>query len=152
MKQATLWIIIKDDKILLCMKKRWFWEGFWNGPGWKIEAWETEKQAMIREMQEETTLEAKENDLEKVWVLHFYFDKDSTWNLDAHVFKIFDFEWTPTETEEMKPEWFEISQIPYDQMWEDDKIWFPRMLAGEQIEYDFYFWNDGKIRDYKVIQ
>ena len=94
----------------------------------------------------------KENDLEKIWVLHFYFDQDSTWNLNAHIFKVLDFEWIPTETEEMKPEWFEISKIPYDQMWEDDKIWFPRMLAGETIEYDFYFWNDGKIRDYKLIK
>ncbi len=152
MKQATLWIILKDDKILLCMKKRGFWAGFWNGPGWKIETWETQIQAMIREMQEETTLKAKESDLEKVWILHFYFDQDESWNLDVYVFKIFDFEWIPKETEEMKPNWFYINEIPYEQMWEDDKIWFPRMLAGEQIEYDFYFGSDGKIRDYTVIQ
>jgi hypothetical protein len=28
----------------------------------------------------------------------------------------------------MKPEWFNIKNIPYDKMWEDDKIWLPEIL------------------------
>lgn len=152
MKQATLWIILRENKILLCMKKRWFWEWFWNGPGGKVENFETIQQAMVRELWEETTLKADENDVQKVWELHFYFDQNPAWNLDVHIFKVLDFVWNPQETEEMNPKWFEISKIPYDTMWEDDKIWLPRMLDGEYIEYDFYFWHEGKIRDYRVIQ
>jgi hypothetical protein len=37
-------------------------------------------------------------------------------------------------------------------MWEDDIIWLPRMLSGEKVEYSFYFWPDGKIKDYKLIK
>jgi 8-oxo-dGTP diphosphatase/2-hydroxy-dATP diphosphatase len=32
------------------------------------------------------------------------------------------------ETEEMKPEWFSLDKIPYEQMWESDEEWLKRVL------------------------
>jgi len=29
----------------------------------------------------------------------------------------------------MKPERFSIKDIPFDKMWEDDKIWLPRVIS-----------------------
>jgi len=49
------------------------------------------------------------------------------------------------ETEEMKPQWFDISDIPYEKMWEDDVIWLPRVLQEKKVEYRFEFNLDGKI-------
>lgn len=152
MRQTTLGMILVWEKILLCMKKRWFGKWLWNGAGGKCEPGETIEEAMIRELQEETGLLTTIGDLENMGVLHFYFDQNSDWNQDVNIFKIHNFSGKPIETEEMKPEWFDVSRIPYDEMWEDDRIWIPRMLAGEKTEYDFYFWNDGKIRNYTVIQ
>jgi len=152
MKQTTLWIIVQNDKILLCMKKRWFWAWLWNWAWWKLEKWESIEESMIRELEEETWLKSKLEDLECYWVLHFYFDKNPEWNQDVNLFKINDYIWDPIETEEMKPKWFKISKIPYNEMWEDDIIWLPRMLNWEKIEYDFYFWEDWKIRDYLLIK
>lgn len=31
----------------------------------------------------------------------------------------------------MRPQWFDIADIPYEQMWEDDKIWLPELLKGQ---------------------
>jgi len=31
----------------------------------------------------------------------------------------------------MRPQWFAFSDIPYDQMWEDDRIWLPMLLNGQ---------------------
>lgn len=28
----------------------------------------------------------------------------------------------------MRPQWFDIADIPFDNMWPDDRVWFPRML------------------------
>ncbi len=29
---------------------------------------------------------------------------------------------------EMRPQWFDHSDIPYDKMWPDDYMWYPHML------------------------
>ena len=149
MRQTTLWMIVKLNKILLCMKKRWFWEWLWNWAGWKCEKNESINEAMIRELFEETKLKTTNNDIENYWLLHFIFEGNSDWNQDVNIFKINNFTWIPTETEEMKPNWFEIDKIPYDKMWEDDKIWLPEFLSGEKVEYEFVFWLDWKIKSYK---
>ena len=37
------------------------------------------------------------------------------------LFWINKWEGEPEESEEMKPIWFNVEEIPYDQMWQDDK-------------------------------
>jgi hypothetical protein len=31
----------------------------------------------------------------------------------------------------MRPQWFDVADIPYSQMWPDDSIWMPHLIAGE---------------------
>lgn len=151
MKQTTLWFIIEDWKILLAMKKRGFWKGLYNGVGGKLEKLETIQQAMIREAEEEIWV--KVNSLEYIWILNFYFDANPDWNQSVNVFFIKDYTWNIKETEEMKPYWFELEKIPYDSMWEDDKIWLPEVLSGARaIEYDFFFGLDWKLRNWEKIK
>jgi hypothetical protein len=42
----------------------------------------------------------------------------------------------------MAPKWFDINNIPYDQMWEDDQYWLPKVLKGENIKAIFKFDKD----------
>ena len=51
----------------------------------------------------------------------------------------------------MKPQWFKISDIPFDSMWPDDSIWYPEILKGEQVFYNFYFTEDGAITKYEKL-
>jgi hypothetical protein len=39
----------------------------------------------------------------------------------------------------MKPKWFEEGQIPYGNMWEDDKYWLPLFLEGKNFSGKFLF-------------
>ena len=150
MKKAVLGIIMRDWKLLLAMKKRGFGVGKYNWPWWKIEKWETSEQAMIREAKEEIWIDILKQ--RRLWKLYFYFEWKSDWDFEVDLFLIEDFRWVPIETEEMKPEWFDIDKIPYDKMWEDDKIWLPKVLNWEGwIEYKFYFWEDGKIKSFEKI-
>ena len=43
------------------------------------------------------------------------------------------------ETAEAKPGWHALDAIPYGRMWEDDRVWLPLVLAGEQVRGRFLF-------------
>ena len=46
------------------------------------------------------------------------------------------------ETDEARPFWCRKSEIPFDRMWADDKMWLPRVLAGEYVSGQFVFDDD----------
>ncbi len=150
MKEVTLWFIIKDGKILLPLKKRGFGEGLYNGFGWKLENWETPQQAMIREAKEEIWIDITK--LVQKWIITFIFEEKPERDQKGYIYLIDDFKWNIVETEEMKPYWFDLDKIPYDKMWEDDKIWLPVFLSGENFEFEFIFDKNGKLRKHRRIR
>ncbi|MDA1169130.1 MAG: 8-oxo-dGTP diphosphatase [bacterium] len=139
-KLLTLCLIRKDDQILLGMKKRGFGEGRWNGFGGKVLDTETIKEAMHRELHEEVGLEVQ--DATKIGILEFVFEHNTDL-LEVHIFSALSFTGEPQETEEMKPQWFSINNIPFDTMWADDKYWFPLYLAGKKFTGKFLFDTNG---------
>ncbi|MEK9147419.1 MAG: 8-oxo-dGTP diphosphatase [Patescibacteria group bacterium] len=135
-KVMTLCLIYKHPKILLAMKKRGFGNGKYNGFGGKVEKGETIEQNAIREGLEEIGINIKE--MKKQGKIKFRFiDKPDI--LEVHIFKIEAFEGEPTESEEMKPEWFDVGNIPYDKMWTSDKYWLPIFLQGKNFIGEFLF-------------
>lgn len=153
MRQTTLVLVFNsNNQVLLCMKKRWFWVGKYNWAGWKVEWEETIIEAAKRELQEETWIDVGLDILNRRWVFHFYFDNKSDWNQDVTLFTIDGYNWEITETEEMKPEWFDIDKIPFDKMWPDDSYWLPRILTWErEVEYNFTFDENWQIMEFKQI-
>ena len=117
-KILTLCIIHQHPKILLGMKKRGHGEGKWNGFGGKVEEGETIEEAARRETKEEVGIEVLK--MRKLGILEFEYQDDSG-NMEVHIFYAKEFKGNPTESEEMKPRWFDVDEIPYNQMWADDK-------------------------------
>lgn len=149
MRQSTLvFVFNKQKQILLAMKKRGFGVGKWNGAGGKVEDGETIWEAAVREVLEETGIQLLTDDLQKRALLHFYFSGHPDWNQEVTVFLSHDYEGEFIETDEMKPQWFDIGNIPYDAMWEDDIYWLPRVIHGEIVEFEFYFWTDQCLEKY----
>jgi 8-oxo-dGTP pyrophosphatase MutT (NUDIX family) len=148
---ATLLFLIKDDKILLAMKKRGFGADRFNGVGGKPEGGEKIEQTLIRESIEE--IGVKPTKFEQVAMIDFdeYF-KGEQIIMHMHVF--FATKWTgkPAESEEMAPEWFDQSRIPFDRMWPDDPYWLPQVLAGKKIKADFKLDKNDKIIKHKIVQ
>lgn len=135
-KQLTLCIPIRENKIILGMKKRGFGVGRWNGFGGKIKQGETIKEGAMRELFEESGI--KNGTLEKVGKLDFSF-KDEEDILEVHIFKLTNFDQEPFETEEMRPKWFSLDEIPFSQMWSDDSYWFPYFLQNKLFKGFFLF-------------
>jgi len=135
-KILTLCIIYQHPKVLLGMKKRGFGVGRWNGFGGKLEMGETVEDAVLRELREECDIEAL--DISKRGIINFNFEIGSD-PLEVHIFSINNFKGEPKETEEMKPEWFYLDEIPFGQMWPDDIHWVPLFLSGKKFKGDFLF-------------
>src|SRR3989338_4245642 len=104
-KLLTLCIIHQHPLVLLGMKKKGFGMGRWNGFGGHVEKGETIEEAARREVQEEAGITV--NVLEKRGVLEFEFQGNPE-ILEVHVFNSSDFSGEPTESNEMKPQWFSI--------------------------------------------
>lgn len=148
-KKATLLLLLREDEVLLAMKKRGFGEGKWNGTGGKVNDGETVKKAAIRECREEINVIPK--NLEEVSILNFYFP-DTQLGIKVHVYLTRQWSGEPTETEEMKPKWFKLSEVPYSEMWEDDKIWMPEIFAGKKVKGSFVFEKGDKLKEYSLSQ
>ena len=50
----------------------------------------------------------------------------------------------------MKPQWFHINDIPYAQMWPDDKYWMPMFLEGKKFKAKFTLEGQDKILEHKL--
>ena len=50
----------------------------------------------------------------------------------------------------MKPKWFSIKEIPFNEMWPDDKFWLPKVLAGKKVKAEFIFKKGGIISSYQI--
>ncbi len=134
MRNATLALLVKDNKICLGIKKRKLGKGKYNGFGGMQEDGETIEQAAVRELQEEACVRALK--YKKVGELSFFFNAQPEWNQVMHIYLVTHWEGEPKETEEMTAEWFHLDSIPYDLMWDDDKYWLPHILSGKKVKGD----------------
>ena len=147
--EMTLCFLMKDNKILLANKKRGFGKGKYNGVGGKLEPGETKEQAMIRECQEE--INAIPTEYKNVGTLEFdeYYKGEKEYNT-LHLYIVTKWNGDIKESDEMKPTWFDINNIPFDNMFQDDKYWLPLILEGKQIQAHFKLDEDYNILSHEI--
>ncbi|WP_227355509.1 8-oxo-dGTP diphosphatase [Haladaptatus salinisoli] len=157
MQPATLCYPVRNERVLLIRKKRGLGAGKFVGPGGKVEDGETPREAAVREVEEEIRVSV--TDPTKVGEFEFVFgvresaalgnslelrsDGDDT-RMFVHVFRAEEFAGTPEETAEAVPRWFDFEDVPYDEMWEDDRLWMPHLFSGETFAGRFRFDAEGE--------
>jgi 8-oxo-dGTP diphosphatase len=129
------------EEVLLIWKKRGVGSQQYNGPGGKVEAGESPREAAVREVREEVGVAVDPGSLAYAGDLHFVFDHDPF--MDVRVYRSRSFSGEPTETPEADPEWLPVADVPYEQMWDDDRFWLPHVLAGRAVAGRFYFSDGG---------
>jgi 8-oxo-dGTP diphosphatase / 2-hydroxy-dATP diphosphatase len=130
------------------MKKRGFGEGRWNGTGGKVREGEAIEAAAIREAQEELGLDIQ--GLAKVAELSFTFPHQPDFDQVVHVYLSDSWSGEPTESDEMRPQWFQADSIPYAEMWSDDVLWLPHVLEGAKLRGAFTFAPGDRVAASKV--
>jgi mutator protein MutT len=142
LRNSTLVFLVQKrgdiiERVCLAMKKRGFGKGRWNGAGGKVEQGETIEDAAKREVEEEIGVSLEQ--MEKVAELEFTFPHNSAFDQRVHVYTSEEWGGEITESEEMKPEWFMVEEIPFKDMWADDEFWLPFVIAGEKVRGAFTF-------------
>lgn len=150
MVETNLCLLKKENEVLLAMKKRGFGVGKWNGVGGKVKPGESHIEAAVREIKEEIGVDVAKEDLVEMGKMKFVFQDNDDWGTNMTIYVVTKWLGRPTESEEMAPKWFNVNEIPYDDMWEDDRLWIPMILDGKRIEGDFLFDENQKIIGYEI--
>ena len=135
-ERATLVYLARGDSVLLIRKLRGHGAGKVNAPGGRIEAGESAEACAIREVAEEVGIRVQTLELR---ALLRYDDPAEGFAVAGFAFVSSDFSGAQARSAEADPFWCRMDQIPYDEMWENDRIWLPRVLKGEYIRADFRF-------------
>lgn len=126
-----------------------FGEGKWNAPGGKLRLGENPSSGAMREMFEETGLRVSR--LRFNGILNFYLGESRELDQTVFLFSCANFTGKPRRGREGELMWFSVGQIPYDDMWEDDRLWLPMLLEGKSFIGDFYFTDDyNKLVSYNI--
>jgi 8-oxo-dGTP diphosphatase / 2-hydroxy-dATP diphosphatase len=145
----------KDNKpveVCLAMKKRGFGKGMWNGAGGKPQENESVEEAMKREVGEEFGI--KLTKYEKCGEFHFFLQKEEM-EANMHAFLATKWIGEPSETEEMKPKWFPIKEVPYDEMWKSDSEFLPIIFSGRKVIGKYTFEKEGGMvikKEIKIVE
>ena len=129
-------------QVLLGHKKTGLGTGKVVGLGGHIEAGESAAEAAVREVKEESGLCVPRSALTTAAHVTFLFPAQPSWDMDVAVFTTADWSGDPAETEEIRPQWFPVSGLPFGRMWDDAPRWLPRVLAGERLRATFTYAGD----------
>jgi len=150
LKRVTINLVFDypNEKVLMIRKLRGM-RGFgstvdghgkdkYNFPGGKKEKHESFYDCGAREIFEETNLVVRKSDLVLAGQLWFVWPDGTV--LRSPVFKTDKFSGAiGQKTDECIPEWVDISKIPYENMWANDKVWLSKALAGEKFNWEIIF-------------
>ena len=151
LKQRSLLFLVKDNNVLLGMKKSGFGQGKWVGIGGKVEIDETIEEAAVREATEEIGVIPP--NIRRVATLTFYFPhvkKPDHWNQKVCVFIATKWDGEIKESAEIYPKWFHFNEIPFHAMWADAIHWLPILLKGTTLTGSFLFINESDIGEISI--
>jgi 8-oxo-dGTP diphosphatase len=131
-----------SQQVLLGRKKTGLGAGNITGIGGHVEPGETTSQAAARELKEEAGVCVEAAGLRHLAELAFVFPTRPAWDQTISVFRTGQWDGDPAESAEIAPQWFPVTQLPLDEMWDDARYWLPRALAGEHMRGTFTYADD----------
>ena len=162
-KLATLAYLRNEDKVLLLFrnkKENDFHEGKYVGIGGRLEPGETPLECIIREVKEETGYSLSSENIKFRGYIYFdEIDRDKlSEDLPAFNWLVFIYSaFVPMKKSfsnlEGDLQWFSEQDIPYDKMWDGDRIFTPEILeSSDVIEGKFLYkgnmiksWSFGRV-------
>jgi 8-oxo-dGTP diphosphatase len=128
-----------ERQVLLGHKKTGLGTGKIVALGGHVEERETAADAAAREVTEESGLQVAADSLREAAHITFLFPACPAWDMTVEVFTSGTWRGEAVESEEIRPEWFPVADLPFGRMWDDGKLWVPRVLGGERLRATFSY-------------
>lgn len=129
-------------EVLLGRKKTGLGVGKIVGLGGKLEPGESALDAIIREVKEESGVTVRPSDLRQQGRLRYTFPYRESWSQASTVFVAHSWVGEPAESEEIDPQWYPVTELPLEHMWDDAAHWLPAVLDGKRVDASFVFAED----------
>lgn len=144
-KRTTCYFVDREkNRVLLGRKLEGIGKGNLVAIGGKVEEGETPLKAVKREISEEIGVTI--NDIEEFATLHFYFPHKPEWNQTVIVHLCSNWTGDPSSSGEIEPEWTDIDNIPFDEMWGDVRVYLPIILKGKKLEAEVEYDTDDSVK------
>lgn len=156
---TTIAIILNPphDAFLMGYHQRGEGKGKLNFIGGKVAdkpefAHETPEENVRREILEETGL-VPTGLTHCADIFYLYPESAEAKSEEMKVFKIDGYTGIQTEDpDELKLKWINVDALPFDQMWESDRIWLPKVLESASFQrIEFHYDNEGRLIDSKFV-
>jgi len=131
-------------EVLLGHKKTGLGTGKIVGLGGHVEPGESAAEAAVREVKEESGICVAPDSLMLAAQVTFLFPAHPSWDMDVAIFTTAGWAGDPAESEEIRPQWFPVTALPFERMWDDAPRWLPRILAGERLRATFTYAGDNE--------
>lgn len=122
------------SEVLLGLKKTGFGSGRIVTLGGGVEPGETEAQAAVREVAEESGVVVGVAQLTRLGRIRWRFPSQPAADMDAAIFTAAEWTGTPQPTPEVDPAWYAVDDLPWDGMWDDARHWLGSVIAGDQLD------------------
>ena len=83
-------------------------------------------------------------DLVPAGSVEFVFPAMPAWDMFTTVFLARTFSGDAVESDEIRPQWYPVGELPHTQMWADASHWLPAFLAGERGHWRVVLNNDNE--------
>ncbi|HEX7202469.1 MAG TPA: 8-oxo-dGTP diphosphatase [Arthrobacter sp.] len=135
--RVTLCFLLRDGEsgpeVLLGLKRTGFGTGKIVGIGGHVEPGESDGEAAVREVMEETGVSVRVEDLTDAGAVNFVFPAKPEWNMSTRLFTARTWQGEPADSDEVLPEWFRTDTLPVERMWQDADHWLPVVLEGGKV-------------------
>ncbi len=128
--------------MLLGRKKRGLGEGLFVGLGGKFEAGETERLDAVSRDRGGVGARVDPADLDRRGDLFYSVPRPRAVEPASTVFVVTRWEGEASPSDELDPVWFDIVDLPLDEMWDDARPGCPECSIGGHVSREFVFASD----------
>lgn len=134
--QGILCFLYDNDEVLLVHSGYRSDEKTWDGIGEFLQTTKSPELVAVKTIYDRVKVEVNLQDLEKAAVIHHRIlnkDGKALDELELAVFLCNRWRGEPRVTPGIKPQWFSIDVLPFQEMPKDEQYWLPNILEGERL-------------------